>query len=91
MRNTLASLCALASALTLVVGCGSSSTATPDSRVIKEVDAAVDAPVAPDCFAGTPTTHEQLINACPAAGVTRIIKHPNLPLLNADGTLPPLP
>jgi hypothetical protein len=40
---------------------------------------------------GTPTTHDELINACPAANVTRIMKTSTLPLLNADGSLPPLP
>ena len=67
------------------------NTKTVDAPTIHEVDAAVDAPAAPDCFTGTPVTHDQIINACPAAGVTRIIKHPNLPLMNTDGTLPPLP
>lgn len=75
-----------------VASCSSSNnTKTPDAAVIREVDAAVDAPAAPDCFTGTPTTHDQLINACPAAGVTRIVKHPDLPLMNSDGSLPPLP
>lgn len=74
-----------------LAACGSDNKATPDSQVIHEVDAAVDAPAAPDCFTGTPTTHDQIINACPAQGVTRIMKHPTLPLLNADGSLPPLP
>jgi len=72
-------------------GCGSDNKATPDAQVIHEVDAAVDAPMAPDCFTGTPMTHDEIINACPAQGVTRIFKHPNLPLMNPDGTLPPLP
>ena len=75
----------------VLAACGSSNTKTPDAQVIHEVDAAVDAPTGPDCFTGTPTTHDEIINACPAQGVTRIIKHPNLPLLNADGSLPPLP
>ena len=54
-------------------------------------DAGIDAPVAPKCFEGTPTNHEQLINACVGAGVEKIDKRPVLPLLNSDGTLPPLP
>jgi hypothetical protein len=74
----------------LVASCGGNN-AKPDAQTIHEVDAAVDAPSGPDCFTGTPTTHDELINACPAPGVTRIIKHPNLPLMNPDGTLPPLP
>jgi hypothetical protein len=51
----------------------------------------IDAPPPPDCFMGTPTTHDELINACPAANVTRIKKTPTLPGLNPDGSLPPLP
>ena len=74
-----------------LAACGGSDSKTPDAQVIHEVDAAVDAPMGPDCFTGTPTTHDEIINACPDPGVTRIIKHPNLPLLNADGSLPPLP
>lgn len=74
-----------------LAGCGSDNKATIDAPVVKEVDAAIDAPAAPDCFTGTPTTHDEIINACPAAGVTRIFKHPTLPLMNSDGTLPPLP
>ncbi len=74
-----------------LAGCGSDSKAKPDAPVVKEVDAAIDAPAAPDCFTGTPTTHDEIINACPGPGVTRIMKHPNLPLMNPDGTLPPLP
>ncbi len=74
-----------------IAGCSSDSKATIDAPVIHEVDAAIDAPPGADCFAGTPVTHEQIINACTDSSVTRIIKHPNLPLLNSDGSLPPLP
>ncbi|MDB4956088.1 MAG: hypothetical protein JWO36_3657 [Myxococcales bacterium] len=77
---------------TAVLGCGNSTNnQTPDARTIHEVDAAIDAPAGPDCFTGTATTHDQLINACPDPGVTRIMKMPHLALLNPDGTLPPLP
>ena len=62
-----------------------------DAPTIHEGDAAIDAPTPPDCFTGTPTTHDQIINACPAPGVTRIFKYPTLPLMNPDGSLPPLP
>ena len=37
----------------------------------------------------TRTTHDEIINACTTA--QKIYKDPNLPLLNPDGTLPPLP
>ena len=64
-----------------------------------------DAPVSPPpppppapCFTGTPQTHDQIINACVDQSVTRIVKYADLttlraalPLLNADGSLPPLP
>jgi hypothetical protein len=74
-----------------LAACGGSDAKTPDAQVIHEVDAAPDGTTGPDCFTGTPTTHDQIINACAAPGVTVIYKHPNLPLLNADGSLPPLP
>lgn len=42
----------------------------------------------PDCYTN-PTTHEEIINACTDA--EKVDKQPVLPLLNPDGTLPPLP
>jgi hypothetical protein len=74
-----------------LAACGGSDSKTPDAQVIHEVDAAPDSPMGPDCFTGTPMTHDQIINACPDPGVTVIFKHPNLPLMNTDGSLPPLP
>lgn len=52
-------------------------------------DAGTDAGT-PDaaCFEN-PTTHAEIINACTTA--QSVIKKPNLPLLNEDGSLPPLP
>jgi hypothetical protein len=44
---------------------------------------------APACFSGTPTTHVQFLNACTDA--MSFDSTPYLPLLNSDGTLPPLP
>lgn len=41
-----------------------------------------------DCFMN-PQTHEEIINACTTA--QKVTKNPTLPLLNPDGTLPPLP
>ena len=41
-----------------------------------------------DCFLN-PTTHFEIINACTDA--VKIAKNPTLPLLLADGGLPPLP
>jgi hypothetical protein len=73
-------------AFVLAAGCSDDggSTTTPK-------DAAVDATVTPDaqCFAGTPTTHEEIINACTTA--QKVYKDSKPPLLNADGSLPPLP
>lgn len=48
-----------------------------------------DSGIAYDCFAGDAQTYEEIINACTSA--TKIDKHPTLPLLLADGGLPPLP
>jgi hypothetical protein len=42
----------------------------------------------PDCVV-SPKTHEEIINACTDA--EKIDKMPVLPLLNPDGSLPPLP
>ena len=77
--------------LVALAACGSDDKKTPDAGLIHEVDAAPDAAQGSDCFTGTPMTHDKLINACPAPGVTVIHKHPNLPLMNPDGSLPPLP
>lgn len=41
----------------------------------------------PDCYEN-PTTHHEIINACTTA--TRVERHPDLALLNEDGSLPEL-
>lgn len=43
----------------------------------------------PDCFSGTPSTQEEFLNACTDAD--RATFTTPLPLLNSDGSLPPLP
>lgn len=48
-----------------------------------------DSGIAVDCFSGDASTYEEIINACTPA--TKVDKHPVLPLLLADGGLPPLP
>jgi hypothetical protein len=53
------------------------------------VDAAVDGATQIPCFSGTPTTHEQIINACTSA--QQVVKPNKPPLLRTDGSLPPLP
>jgi hypothetical protein len=71
--------------LALVAACGDGGgTGTPK-------DAAIDAAEQPDagCFEGTPVTHDQIINACTTA--QKIFKKSKPPLLNANGSLPPLP
>ena len=54
--------------------------------------AVIDAPPSggPDasCFTN-PTTYNEIINACTTA--QKIYKHPTLPLLGSDGSLPALP
>jgi len=53
------------------------------------VDAAVTDAAPLPCFSGTPTTHEQIINACTTA--QQVVKPNKPPLLRSDGSLPPLP
>jgi hypothetical protein len=48
-----------------------------------------DSSITVNCFAGDAQTYVEIINACTTA--TKIDKHPTLPLLQADGGLPPLP
>ena len=43
---------------------------------------------APDCYPN-PTTYIEIINACTDA--EKVVKNPVLPLIGADGKLPPLP
>ena len=65
------------------LACGDSLSSSPD--------AARDGGIAdggPDCFP-YPTHHQELINACTTS--QHVEKNAVLPLLNADGTLPPLP
>ncbi len=44
------------------------------------------------CYAN-PQTSTEILNSCPPPGVTvdQVDKRPTLPLLNPDGTRPPLP
>jgi hypothetical protein len=83
-----------------LVACGDDDDGggSPDAHVITDIDAAtadagaVDAPPGADadCISD-PTTNDELLNACTSVTVTKIQKHPTLPLLNPDGTLPALP
>jgi len=70
--------------------CGGSdnkNTPTPDAPTAPPADGAAGI----QCFSGTPASNDQLINACVDQSVTVIHKAPMLPLMNSDGTLPPLP
>jgi hypothetical protein len=67
-----------------LVACG-----TPASMT--DAGVAVDSGVpdaGPSC-SSSPTTHLEIINACTSA--VAIVRTPSLPLLQADGGVPPLP
>ena len=89
----------LALSLPFAVACGDSgSTDAPDARpIITDIDSGVVDAGPPDGSTPTsdagcitnPTTHAELMNGCTDS--VKISKHPTLPRLNPDGTLPPLP
>lgn len=69
-----------------------SATTTPDGGAPQDGGTVIitgDSSIPVDCFAGDAQTYVEIINACTTA--TKIDKHPTLPLLQADGGLPPLP
>jgi len=74
-----------------LVACGDDGGSIVDAPKAPR-DAALDAPGTPDadCFTNPdPNSHVQIINACTTA--QKIYKDSNPPLLNPNGTLPPLP
>jgi hypothetical protein len=75
--------------LAVLPGCGNKTTTshTPDMAKLQMLG-----PPDLGCYAN-PQTSNELLNSCPPSGVSvdQIDKHPTLPLLNADGTRPPLP
>ena len=78
----------LALPLAFTAACGDDTNSVRDDAAIP-VDAAVDdAPPDASCFTN-PTTYNEIINACTTA--QKIYKTSNPPLLNPDGSLPPLP
>lgn len=79
----------IALALSLALAACGSSSATKNDAPPVQIDAGVTSPDA-SCFTN-PTTHDEIINACTDPGVQKIYKNSHPPLLNADGTLPPLP
>jgi hypothetical protein len=64
--------------------------ACSEDGAAKPKDAGIDASGPPDasCFEN-PQTHVEIINACTTA--QKVVKKPNLPLLQPGGVLPPLP
>jgi hypothetical protein len=75
---------ALLTGLLFVAGCGDG-----DSKANRaDAGSADDAAGGPDCYEN-PTTHLEIINACTDA--EKVVRDPVLPLLEPDGTLPPLP
>jgi hypothetical protein len=72
--------------LGLLGACGDDNPATIDARVVDPVDAS-NSPDA-SCY-NNPQTHTEIINACTTA--TKILKPGKPPLLNPDGSLPPIP
>jgi hypothetical protein len=75
--------------MALGTACGDDGTVQPAHDAQPLHDASIDAPPPPACFSGTPTTHEQIINACTCA--QQIFKTSTPPLLHSDGSLPSLP
>jgi hypothetical protein len=82
-----------------VIACGGDDTGgTPDARMIGDIDSGVidastvDVAMGADADCITlPQTSAEITNACTDPSVTKIDKHPTLPLLLPNGTLPPLP
>jgi hypothetical protein len=72
--------------LAFAAACGSSSNAPKDAGGDAAVSDAGGADAS--CFTD-PQTHYEIINACTNA--QKIFKDSHPPLLNPDGTLPPLP
>ena len=72
--------------LALLAACGSDSNSHHDAPT--HIDAGIDGGLDASCFMN-PTTHNEIINACTTA--EKIYKTTHPPLLNADGSLPPLP
>jgi len=78
-----------------LVGCGGEDDEVADAARIDAAPSQGDGGTIVDsgssdanCFMN-PTTHLQIINACTSA--QKIDHRPVLPLLNPNGTLPPLP
>ena len=89
MKTMMPACSLLAALLTVAPGCGNKANhhdVDPTWRTSRRVR---------PTSAATPTrqTPTEILNSCPPSGVSvdKIDKKPTLPLLNADGTRPPLP
>lgn len=73
-----------------LVACGDSGSSSPSDLAVGQVAPPDLTPPGPDlgCYPH-PETYQALLNACTTA--MSIDKTPVVPLLNKDGTLPPLP
>ena len=106
MKNTLVSIVSVGLVVAELVACSASdapsdATATSSSTAATTSASTVTSTASgaggagggagggmPDCFTN-PMTHLEIINGCTdAEAVDKVV---NLPLLNGDGTLPPLP
>jgi hypothetical protein len=80
-RATAALACSFVCALGAACGDGDSD---------NNPDAGPDVDAPPPCVMN-PQTHAEIINACTTGNVDKIDKKPVLPLVQSDGTLPPIP
>jgi hypothetical protein len=87
MKAIVACLLALPLALTAACGGDDNGSGSKDAPVT-HLDGGGDAPPDASCFTN-PTTNDEIINACTTAD--KIYKDSHPPLLNDDGSLPPLP
>lgn len=71
--------------------CGSDNpvVTTGDAGTDGGADAGRDGGTTPDCFTGTPTTNDQLQNACTPDTTVKVLKTSSIP--RGKSTLPPLP
>jgi hypothetical protein len=75
--------------LTLAMACGGNTNTYPPAHdAAIDAGPTIDAPPDASCFTN-PQTNDEIINACTTA--QKIFKTSHPPLLNPDGTLPPLP
>jgi hypothetical protein len=99
--NWLAAALLALSASFAVIACGGDDDGNggqPDARVIVDIDSGVIDASTVDVASGAdadcitdPQTSAEITNACTDPSVTKIDKHPTLPLLLPNGSLPPLP